>query len=192
VVSNGSGSQTKADCDEYDDLESHQVLYGLLLLIITGRDEDREARHLILAQLKVPEGDLGSNRGRIASDCVRNAAPDIKLNTAGELADETAGHSLEASLPRLVTNKHWVDLSSVGMKARELALEEPPKPGKRFRYNLNSKALVKYTFNGETHHLSEWSRLAGIKSDTIAKRLSRGYSLGKALGFIQEDEPEGS
>ena len=31
MVSNGSGSQAKADCDEYDDLKSHQVLYELLL-----------------------------------------------------------------------------------------------------------------------------------------------------------------
>lgn len=36
-------------------------------------------------------------------------------------------------------------------------------------------------FNGETHTLSEWSRITGIKSNTLKERLNRGWSIYEAL-----------
>jgi hypothetical protein len=37
------------------------------------------------------------------------------------------------------------------------------------------------TLNGETHTLSDWSRLTGIHATTISNRINRGWSLEKAL-----------
>lgn len=37
------------------------------------------------------------------------------------------------------------------------------------------------TYNGETHTLSDWARIAGISAPTLSKRLKRGWTLEKAL-----------
>lgn len=37
------------------------------------------------------------------------------------------------------------------------------------------------TYNGETHTLSDWARIAGISAPTLNKRLKRGWSLEKTL-----------
>lgn len=42
----------------------------------------------------------------------------------------------------------------------------------------NSRLL---TFNGQTHHLLEWSRITGINDSTLLGRLGRGWSVEKTL-----------
>lgn len=39
------------------------------------------------------------------------------------------------------------------------------------------------TFNGETHNLTEWSRITGVDRHMIKKRLGRGCPVSQALGF---------
>ena len=42
---------------------------------------------------------------------------------------------------------------------------------------------VYITYNGETHNLTEWSRICGVDRHMIKKRLSYGYSIAQALGY---------
>lgn len=42
------------------------------------------------------------------------------------------------------------------------------------------------TVDGQTHTLSEWARLTGIKKTTIKERLRRGWSIERALGVCDE------
>lgn len=44
--------------------------------------------------------------------------------------------------------------------------------------NIRTRAL---TFDNQTHTLSEWSRRTGISTATLSRRLSRGWSVEKAL-----------
>ena len=37
------------------------------------------------------------------------------------------------------------------------------------------------TYNGETHTISEWSMITGIKSQTISNRIRRGWSIERSL-----------
>lgn len=45
----------------------------------------------------------------------------------------------------------------------------------------NCRRNVYLEYNGETHTLAEWSRIVGIKSSTISRRLQLGWSVEKAL-----------
>lgn len=45
--------------------------------------------------------------------------------------------------------------------------------------NKNDNRYI--TANGETHTLAEWGRIAGIKPDTIAKRMKKGWSVEDAV-----------
>jgi hypothetical protein len=45
--------------------------------------------------------------------------------------------------------------------------------------NLRSNRIL--TFNGESHHLAEWSRRIGIGRQALEKRLNRGMALEQAL-----------
>lgn len=45
--------------------------------------------------------------------------------------------------------------------------------------NRRNNHLLKY--NGETHTISEWSEITGIKHSTITKRLKRGWSVEETL-----------
>ena len=45
--------------------------------------------------------------------------------------------------------------------------------------NKRSNRLV--TLNGETHNIAEWSKIVGIKSQTIIRRLNKGWSNEDAL-----------
>lgn len=50
------------------------------------------------------------------------------------------------------------------------------------KVQANNKRNNRYlTLNGETHNLSEWSEITGIKIDTICKRLKAGWPVEKAL-----------
>lgn len=42
---------------------------------------------------------------------------------------------------------------------------------------------VYLTYNGVTHHLSEWARIRGMHPSKLSQRLRRGWPLGKALDF---------
>ena len=37
------------------------------------------------------------------------------------------------------------------------------------------------SYNGETHTLAEWNRICGFKRNTIGRRLSRGWSIERAI-----------
>ena len=45
--------------------------------------------------------------------------------------------------------------------------------------NMSNNSL--YTYNGETHTISEWSTILGINYSTIISRLRRGWSDEEAL-----------
>lgn len=45
----------------------------------------------------------------------------------------------------------------------------------------NKKSNIRIEFNGETHTLSEWSRMLGIKEATIRKRIKSGLSVEEAF-----------
>ena len=45
----------------------------------------------------------------------------------------------------------------------------------------NTRSNHNITFNGETHSLSEWSRILGIHSHTLSNRIYRGWSIKRAF-----------
>lgn len=47
--------------------------------------------------------------------------------------------------------------------------------------NRNTRGNVLITHDGETHCLSEWAEITGIKLERISKRLSRGWTPKRAL-----------
>ena len=47
----------------------------------------------------------------------------------------------------------------------------------------NTRSTVFLEYNGETHSITEWSEITGIKKGTIHNRLRKGFSIGKALGY---------
>ena len=54
----------------------------------------------------------------------------------------------------------------------------------------NRSTNTNYTFNGETHTLSEWSKMYGLNYDTVLTRFSngkRGNELFKPTGSIRND-----
>lgn len=48
----------------------------------------------------------------------------------------------------------------------------------------NRRNNRRLTYNGETHTLSEWSRITGIKYTTLRARMQRHWEAGKALGYV--------
>ena len=50
---------------------------------------------------------------------------------------------------------------------------------KQQQNNLRKNRLL--TFDGETHSVSEWARLKGIKKETLFARLRAGWSIARAL-----------
>lgn len=50
-----------------------------------------------------------------------------------------------------------------------------------YQQNNNRSINRMITYNSETHTLAQWSRLTGIKEDTIRKRMKRGWSAERAL-----------
>ena len=46
----------------------------------------------------------------------------------------------------------------------------------------NRRTCHMLTVDGQTHTLSEWARISGIKNSTIRERLKRGWSIERALG----------
>lgn len=48
----------------------------------------------------------------------------------------------------------------------------------------NTKQSHQYTYNGITDTQAGWARRVGITPATLCKRLKRGWSLGRALGFV--------
>lgn len=49
--------------------------------------------------------------------------------------------------------------------------------------NQNRRDNVFLEFNGESHCLTEWSRIVGISQSVLSNRLKRGWSIEKALTF---------
>ena len=49
--------------------------------------------------------------------------------------------------------------------------------------NQNRRDNVILEFNGESHCLTEWSRIMGIGQSVLSSRLKRGWSVEKALTF---------
>lgn len=45
----------------------------------------------------------------------------------------------------------------------------------------NRRSNVMITYNGETHCMSEWAEIAGIRYGTFVKRLQAGWSMEKAM-----------
>lgn len=45
----------------------------------------------------------------------------------------------------------------------------------------NRRDNRRLTMNGETHCITEWSRITGIRRETIRKRLSIGWTVEQAL-----------
>lgn len=50
----------------------------------------------------------------------------------------------------------------------------------------NRRTCHMLTVDGQTHTLSEWARISGIKNSTIRERLKRGWSIERALGVCDE------
>lgn len=48
----------------------------------------------------------------------------------------------------------------------------------------NRRSNVYVTFQGETHTLSEWRRILGIKKATVNKRRQLGWTIEQALGLV--------
>lgn len=48
--------------------------------------------------------------------------------------------------------------------------------------NNNRSTNRRLTATGQTHTISEWARISGIKESTIRERLKRGWSIERALG----------
>lgn len=55
--------------------------------------------------------------------------------------------------------------------------------------NNNRKDNRRITYNGETHTISEWSRLTGINKVTIKDRLNAGWPDNEALGEPHKRRP---
>lgn len=51
----------------------------------------------------------------------------------------------------------------------------------RYEQSRNTRVNAVYTHNGKTQNVAEWSRQTGIKAVTICTRLSRGWSIERAL-----------
>ena len=48
----------------------------------------------------------------------------------------------------------------------------------------NKRNTIRLAYNGETHTISEWSKITGLSYETIYERIRcYGYSVPKALGF---------
>lgn len=47
--------------------------------------------------------------------------------------------------------------------------------------NNNTRRTRKIEYNGETHSVSEWSRIIGLSRNTIVKRLKLGWNIEKTL-----------
>lgn len=45
--------------------------------------------------------------------------------------------------------------------------------------NVRSNRAIEYA--GESHSLAQWSRITGLKRETIAHRIDRGWTVGDAL-----------
>lgn len=58
--------------------------------------------------------------------------------------------------------------------------------------NNNRKDNRRITYNGETHTISEWSRLTGINKGTIKDRLNAGWPDNEALGDPHKRRPHKS
>lgn len=48
----------------------------------------------------------------------------------------------------------------------------------------NRTNIKTYTYNGETHYLSEWAAILNIKKATLANRIKQGWSIEKAFSTI--------
>jgi hypothetical protein len=80
------------------------------------------------------------------------------------------------------SDEYWIDHSIIGIKAKELFENfQPPERKKAFHYNYDSKNLRNIIHNGQTLHLNEWARQTGIKRETIAGRIKRGWTIEAAL-----------
>lgn len=56
------------------------------------------------------------------------------------------------------------------------------------KQQANNKTVnINLTFKGETHTAAEWSKILGIKSSTIRKRLKMGWNSEDALSVPVED-----
>lgn len=89
-------------------------------------------------------------------------------------------HKLDLN-PKPWNKAYWVDLSVVGMQARQLAAQEPPVRQPTMRYNMEAANLRKITWNGETHHICEWARRTGLHHACIRRRLAAGWAIEDAL-----------
>jgi len=49
------------------------------------------------------------------------------------------------------------------------------------RQSKNRRTVRHFKFNGKTKSLSDWAKICGIKQNTLADRLRRGWSIEKAL-----------
>lgn len=87
-------------------------------------------------------------------------------------------HKVDVS-PRL-DGRFWINPEFVGTKTE---LQTPPEKEKVFRYNMASAALRYIEHDGNKLHLNEWSRLTGIKRETISGRMRRGWTVGQSLGL---------
>ncbi len=47
--------------------------------------------------------------------------------------------------------------------------------------NNNKRSNREYTFNGETHNVTEWANIVGINPKTLFNRLYSGWSFERAI-----------
>ncbi len=78
---------------------------------------------------------------------------------------------------------HWFDTSSVGVLVEETASKTKPERIVVLRQNPDSKNFRLITYGGVTTHLNDWARRTGLKRETIAKRIKRGFPIEQALGL---------
>jgi len=79
-----------------------------------------------------------------------------------------------------IDGRFWINPELVGT---ETELPNPPEKEKVFRYNMASTALKYIEHDGSRLHLNEWSRLTGLKRETISGRMKRGWTVSQSLGF---------